>query len=108
MNEIAWHQQYIYKFVQRYYGEIEILTILKEKGFEEGKNPAHIEPAIITEIHVEIQEINDNFKNMKEEITCMEDDISSIKKVLSSTIDFEFSSTFTKLICIKCKKYVLY
>ena len=78
-----------------YLGEIEIMTILKDKGIEIGKNPAHLEAAILSyrsEIAKEIlDEIEDNneialnlatFTAIKEEVLPYDEVVFYILKTL--------------------------
>ena len=47
-----------------YYGEMEIMKILEEKGVEKGKNPEHMEAAILSYRNEIVKEIIKKIKDM--------------------------------------------
>ena len=51
-----------------YFGNKEIMKILEEKGIEKGKNPSHVEAAILSYRNIIAKEIIDDLSEKKEQI----------------------------------------
>ena len=66
-----------------YYGEMEIVKILEEKGIEKGNNPAHIEAALLSYRNAFAKEI---IKEMKEKNKNEENTFNTLKIGLNASI----------------------
>ena len=71
-NKRNWESQHRYEWdcmaTTIYFGQIEMMTLLEDRGIEKGKNPAHLEAAILSyrnEICKDlIEELNENKENV--------------------------------------------
>ena len=65
-----WEREHQYKWdcmaVAIYYGEVEIATILEERGIEKGNNPGHIEASLLSYRNAIAKEIINKMKEKKE------------------------------------------
>ena len=67
-----WKSEHKYEWdcmaIAIYYGEVEIMKILEEKGIEKGNNPSHIEAAILSYRNGIVNEIINQLKEKNEKI----------------------------------------